>query len=231
VRLAVASGLVAAACALVALSPLLRIRAVSWTGLLQLPEESYAALERQCLGRPLLLVSEASLAATLGLEPGTVRVRFVRHLPHTLEVRLAPRRAVARLEDGRLVDAAGRICDAERAVDGLPRLVGFDLAARGDRLASEAGAMLHAVRTLLDVPTLVPSEVRLEKETVQLLLADTGTRVKLDAHHLEEGLLKLRIFEQSQGVTPLPASIDLRYENQVVVRGGGGGAGGARRAP
>jgi len=204
--------------ALLVFSPLLRIHTVSWTGPLRLSEASYRTLEAASLGRPLYLVSERVLRRTLAVEPRAVHCSFHRHHPATLEVNLAPRRAVAILDDETPLDGKGRRLASEHALRGLPRLVGFELDPGGKRLQERGRTVLTALRGLLDAPTLAPAEIRLAENEIDLVLADTGTRVRLDPAAVEPQLLKLRVFEASLGSEPLPASIDLRFEAQIVVR-------------
>ena len=218
---ALCGGLVLAGLALAAQAPTFRIRAVSWTGPHLPTEERCAAIEAACLGRPLLLLSERALVDALDLDRTRLRLRLRRHLPGTLELRLEPRRAVARLDARTAVDRRGRRLGPEHASSGLPLLQGFALAPDGDRLDPQVRPILAALRELFELPTLAPSEVRLDGEELELVLADSGTRVRLDAAHASEQLLKLRIFEESLGSEPLPAAIDLRFEDQVVVREGG----------
>lgn len=218
---ALSSGLVLAGCALAAHAPWFRVRVVSWTGPLLLSEQRCAAIESACLGRPLLLLSERALLKDLALDGRILRLRMNRHLPGTLELRLEPRRAVARLDARTAIDARGRRLPPEHAVAGLPLLSGFALDANGERLDRGLQPVLDAVRDLFALPTLAPSEVRLSGRNLELVLADSGSRVRLDAGHAAAQLLKLRIFEESLGGEPLPATIDLRFADQVVVRQGG----------
>jgi cell division septal protein FtsQ len=220
---AAASGAVLLVLAAISFSPLCRVRTVSWTGPLRLSEAQYRTVETASLGRPLLLVSERTLAQILGLNAKTARFRLRRHLPGTLEVNLAPRSAVAVLDEETPVDGGGNRLAAEHALPGLPRLVGFDLEPSGKRLQPRGRSVLAALHRWLDGPTLAPAEIRLDEREVDLVLADTGTRVRLDPAELEPELLKLRVFEQSLGSDPLPASIDLRFQNQVIVREKGTG--------
>ena len=218
VRAAAVSGLSLAAVAALALSPLLRVRTVVWTGTLRAPEAQCQALEQVALGRPLLLVGERRLARALHLESAPVRLRVRPHPLHTLEVRLEPRRAVARLDAQTALDARGRVLGARHALAGLPQLVGFELEPGGKRVAAPGREILRQVRALLDTPLLVPARVELQDDEMQLVLADSGTRVRADAAHLEAQLLKLRIFASSLGGEPFPESIDLRFQDQIVVR-------------
>lgn len=218
---ALCSGLLLAGLALAAQAPAFRIRAVSWTGPHLPTTDRCAAIEAACLGRPLLLLSERALVDALGLDRASLRLRLRRHLPGTLELRIEPRRAVARLDAATAVDRHGRRLGPEHASAGLPLLQGFALGPKGDRLDPQVRPILAAMRELFELPTLVPSQVRLEGEEIELVLADSGTRVRLDAAQASQQLLKLRIFEESLGSEPLPASIDLRFADQVVVREGG----------
>lgn len=219
---ALASAALLALATAVVISPLLRVHTVSWTGPLRLSEDRYLALESACLGQPLFLLSERSLRRSLGLDGRTVHLALHRHLFHTLEVRLESRRAVARIDERTAIDRRGRTLGAEHVLDGLPLLVGFELDAKGDRLVPRGRTVLAVVRQMLEFPSLAPSEVRLDGDDLRLVLADSGSRVRLDAPRVEAEFLKLRIFEQSLGLEPMPAAIDLRFRDQVVVRGGGG---------
>lgn len=223
VRLAASGGLVLTLGAALALSPWLRVRQITWTGSLPLDDGRCAAVEAGLLGRPLLLVSQAGLADRLGVGKSQLDIGFHYHLPGTLEVRVRPRRAVGAIGDGLAVDAAGRLLAPEHAVPGLPRLEGFGLDAKGKRLDARSRALLAALQPFFAVPTLAPAEVRRGADgQVELVLADSGTRVRLDAARAETQLLKLRVFEEGLGAEPMPAAIDLRFLDQVVVRDGGG---------
>jgi cell division septal protein FtsQ len=173
-----------------------------------------------------MLLSEGALRGELAADPRTTRVVLRRHLPSTLEIRIEPRRAVARLDAASAVDADGRRLGREHALAGLPLLHGFEI--DGERMPREMRRILAAVGTLFEIPALVPSEVRLAGGDLVLLLADSGTRVRLDAERAEEQIVKLRIYEASLGGEPLPGSIDLRFQDQVVVAERGGDA--SRRA-
>jgi hypothetical protein len=224
VRAAVASGVLLSMAAAGALSPLLRIRQVTWTGALQAPVDRCTHLESTVLGRPLLFVSEAALRRDFCLDKTPVDLQLQRHLPGNLEVRLVPRRAVAQLDAQTAVDAHGQVLGAEHVWPGLPVLQGFALDSKAQRLAPEARTLLAALVPLFDIPTLAPSTVAWqEPDDLRLVLADSGAEVRLDASHADSELLKLRVFEESLGSAPMPGVIDLRFQDQVVVRNGGGG--------
>lgn len=223
VRLAASGGLVVTLAAALALSPWLRVRQVTWTGSLPLPDARCAAVEGQLFGRPLFLVGPAGIAAQLDISNSNLDIGFHRYLPGTLEVRVRPRRAVGQIADGVAVDARGRVLPAGHCVAGLPRLEGFELDAKGKRLDAPGRALLAVLVPCFTVPTLSPVAVRCGAgNQVELVLADSGTRVRLDAARAATQLLKLRVFEQSRGAEPMPGSIDLRFLDQVVVRDGGG---------
>ena len=129
-----------------AMSPLLRVRAVSWTGPIRLTEAAYTPFETAVLGQPLLLLSEARVRRLLSIDNHVLETHLHRHLPATLEVRLEPRRSLARLADGDAVDAHGRRLAAAHALPGLPLLVGFEWNAKGDRLSRESQSVLRSRR-------------------------------------------------------------------------------------
>jgi cell division septal protein FtsQ len=229
VRAAVASAGAVVLLACLALSPWMRVHTVAWTGTVRVPPARCTQLEGAALGQPLLLLSEAGLRRALQMGDAPVRLRLRRHLPHTLEVHVEPRRAVARLGRRAVVDRRGRVLGPEHLVDGLTQLEGFDLEPDGERLDARGRALLERVRDLLDEPLLVPERVRQDGDELELVLADSGTRVRLDATRVESQLLKLRILEGSLGSEPMPESIDLRFQGLVVVRPGGGTHAAARR--
>jgi len=214
-----ASACLVAAAAGAALSPWLRVRSVSWTGTVPPPHAARARVEAALAGRPLLLVPEPRLRA--GLAPGGVlRLDVRRRLPGTLELRLEPRRAFGVLDDGTIVDGGGAMLAKHPSIQGLVRLDGFALDGRRRRLAPEGRALLDAVRAALAEPALRPATIQWVPETgdVALVLGPSGTRVRCDADDLESQLLKLRILARSLDGEPLPAWIDLRFDDQVVVR-------------
>lgn len=223
VRLAASGGLILTLGAALALSPWLRVRQITWTGSLPLDDSRCAAVEAELLGRPLLLVSQAGIAHRLGVGKSQLDIGFHPHIPGTLEVRVRPRRAVGEIGGGRVVDGEGRLLGPEHCVPGLPRLEGFALDAKGKRLDARSRALLAVLQPFFAVPTLSPAAVRRgEDNLLELVLADSGARVRLDAARAETQLLKLRVFEESLGAEPMPAAIDLRFLDQVVVRDGGG---------
>ncbi len=133
-------------------------------------------------------------------------------------------RAVAQLDAQTAVDADGRLLGVEHVWPGMPLLHGFGLDAKARRLDPAARALLAALVPLFDIPTLAPSAVEWqEPDDVRLVLADSGAKVRLDASRADTELLKLRVFEESLGSEPMPGAIDLRFQDQVVVRNGGGG--------
>src|SRR5262249_40189007 len=162
----------------------------------------HRALEAASLDRPLLLLPERRLCATLQLDPAAVRIDLVRHLPRTLEVRLVPRSAAVVTDTGVVLDARGRGLDSAHALSGLPVLAGYEV--RGDRLEPDGRRLLRALGRRLDASGLAP--VRIEKRGGTLLLVlRVGTRVRLDADRVDAELLKLRLYESSLAASPMPA--------------------------
>jgi cell division septal protein FtsQ len=219
---AAASGVVLATAVALAFSPWARVRNVTWTGVLQLPAARCATIETAALGRPLLFLSEAALQDRAQIDNKYLRLRLRRHLPSTLEVRLESRRAVAQIGPQAAVDRDGRVLSPEHWVEGLPALRGFELDAGGRAL--ERRDVLAAILPLFELPTLAPSRIELaaDGDELDLQLADSGARVRVDADAAAAQLVKLRVFEQSLGGEPMPERVDLRFQDQVVVRNGGG---------
>jgi len=229
VRLAVATGLLLLGLATVVLGPWLRVRSVMWTGALQLREGDYARLESMLLGQPLFLLPERALTAALP-QSDHVRLRLRRTLPGALTLRLEPRRGVACLSDGTVLDDRGRVLERVPALPGMPRLVGFTCTSDGRGLEPEGRAVLRSVMDVLQDPALAPAVVTWDAaaDRLELQLANAGERVLCDAGRAASQLLKLRILTRSLEAEPLPAWMDLRFTDQIVVRKKGGGHG-ARR--
>ena len=200
-----------------AISPLLRVRTVVWTGSLPPPALGHRAFEAASLDRPLLLLPERRLCATLQLDPAAVRVDLVRHLPRTLEVHLVPRSAAVVTDAGVVLDARGRVLDSAPALAGLPILAGYEV--RGDRLDPDGTRLLRALGHRLDAAGLAPARIEKSGGTLLLVLR-VGTRVRLDADRVDAELLKLRLYESSLAAGPMPAEIDLRFQDQIVMRAG-----------
>jgi len=218
VRLAAMSGVAVAVLAAASMSPLCRIRQVTWTGL-ESPDADCAVFESAVLGRSLFFLPEVALRQRMGLDKLPVELRLHRHFPATLEVKLEPRCAVAQIDGGVAVDAGGRALGDAHRLAGLPVLEGFALGAGGKRLARADRDILRTLLPLFRLPTLAPSRVRRgDSGELDLTLADSGARVRLDAESADSELLKLRVFEESLGSEPMPRDIDLRFEAQVVVR-------------
>lgn len=213
---------------LMSLSPWLRVERVVWTGPVRLAEERYLRFEAASLGNPLLLLSEPQLRATLAGETKDLRIRLRRHLPATLEVRLEPRQARVQVADGLALDARGRVVESP-ALAGLPRLRGFAIQANGKALEAGAARLYRELRPLLEQPSLVPESIELRDDEVLLVLAETGSQVRMDAARAAQQIQKLRVFERSLGEDRFPETIDLRFQDQVVVRAKGGRRGIGRR--
>ncbi len=229
VRLAAASGALLLVLATLAIGPWLRVRSVVWTGALQLREADYARLESMLLGQPLFLLPERGLTAALP-QSDHVRLRLRRDLPGRLTLRLEPRQGVACLSDGTVLDEQGRVLLRAPALPGMPRLVGFACTADGRGLEPEGRAVLRSVMDVLQDPALAPAVVTWDAgaDHLELQLANAGERVFCDAGRAASQLLKLRILTRSLETEPLPAWMDLRFADQIVVRTKGGGNG-ARR--
>jgi len=223
VRLAVATGAAVLVLAALAIGPWFRVRAVLWTGPLQVADEDYSRLESMLLGQPLFLLSERGLKSSLP-QSEHLRLRLQRRLPTTLALRLEPRRGVACLADGRVVSDRGRILARVPALEGMPRLVGFECAPDGRALEPASREVLHSLLEVLRDPALVPAVVVWDASTdrLELELAHAGERVWCDAGRAGSQLLKLRILSSSLGAEPLPGWMDLRFADQVVVRTKGG---------
>jgi len=207
--------LAALGCLVALLSPAFSVRHVVWSGHLRPAAARCQALEAASHGRPLYLLPERELRGLLRLDADKMRIRFARHAPGTLEVRVTPRRAAMQMENGVVLDGRGRVLAKEHALPGLLRVGGFGLAEDGKCLEPEASRCLERVQEALQETGLALSRLERRNDDLVLLLTQPETRVLLSVQHLEAGLDKLSL------VLPMlaqaPARLDLRFRDQIVV--------------
>jgi cell division septal protein FtsQ len=207
-------------------SPLVRVQTVVWTGRVTLPEARYLAFEAATLGHSLWLLPEKSLKELLAADSSVFALEFRRHPPHTLEVCIQPRDAVARLANGTVVDPQGRILGGH-PVEDLPLLLGVAIDAEHERVDHSAQLLLAALHEHLPTAAVRLQEIERQGDEWNLILADTGTRVRVGSRNLIEQIQKLRVYEQSLAQGEMPAAIDLRWKHQIILGNQPGRAGGA----
>jgi cell division septal protein FtsQ len=200
----------------VVFSPLVRVQTVVWTGRVTLPESRYVAFEAATLGQSLWLLPEKTLEGLLAADASVFDFEFRRHPPHTLEVCIQPRDAVARLAAGAVVDPQGRVLNGH-PVEDLPLLVGVALDAEERRVDAAAQELLAALHEHLPTAAVRLREIERRGAEWQLILADTGTRVRVGPRNLAEQIQKLRVYEQSLAQGEMPQAIDLRWRHQIIL--------------
>jgi cell division septal protein FtsQ len=203
-------------------SPLVQVRTVVWTGRVTLADQRYAQFESTVLGRSLWLLSEKRLSWLLAEDPSVFALEFRRHPPHTLEVCIQPRAAVARLSDGAVIDPEGRVIVGVPFED-LPLLSGI-AAPREGRVDDTTRALLRALHDSLPTAAVRLSHIERQAEGWMLTLSDGGTRVRLSQEAVPVQLEKLRVYEQSLAQGDMPATIDLRWRDQIILQGQPGGS-------
>jgi cell division septal protein FtsQ len=203
-------------------SPLARVETVVWTGHVTLEEGRYKALESMTLGRSLWLLSERRLRTLVAADPDVFTIEFRRHPPHTLEVLIEPRDAVARLATGDVVDPQGRIVRGV-PVDDLPLLTGIDIVPESQRVDAATTELLRALHEHLPTAAVRLRTIAVDAEGWLLTLAETGTRVRVGDRDVAAQIEKLRVYEQSLTQGQMPPAIDLRWRGQIVVERQPGG--------
>ena len=197
-------------------SPLVQVQTIVWTGRVTLPESRYVAFEAATLGCSLWLLPEKQLEGMLAADTSVFDFEFRRHPPHTLEVCIQPRDAVARLAGGAVVDPQGRVLDGHPVKD-LPLLVGVTLDAAEGHVDGPAQQLLAALHEHLPTAAVRLREIERRGDEWQLILADTGTRVRVGPRHLSDQIQKLRVYEQSLEQGEMPEAIDLRWRHQIIL--------------
>jgi len=218
VRAALGSALAALACLVALLSPALVVRQVAWTGVVQVAPARCQAVEKASRGRPLFLLPERRLRALLALEPEIAAVRFARHAPGTLEVRVTPRRAAAVTENGTVLDRHGRVLDAKHALPGVTRIRGFALADGGTRLEPESARLLACVQRGLARAGIAVGRVERRGDDLQLQVSGSDSRLLLSARAVDAGLGKLALLRPVLSAPELPSRVDLRFRDQIVIQ-------------
>lgn len=217
VRAAAGTGLAALACLAALLSPALSVHRVAWTGHVQVAARHCQAVEKASLGRPLYLLAERRLRALLEIDPEVATVRFARHWPGTLEVRVVPRRAAVVTENGVVLDRQGRVLERQHALPGLTRIRGFALAEDGTHLDPDAARLLRRIQESLGRAGISISRLELRGDDLHLLLSSSDTRLLLSARALDAGLRKLALLRPVLAAATLPPRVDLRFRDQIVI--------------
>ncbi len=220
-RAAVLSACLVFLCGALLLSPLFRVTTVVWTGSVVLDGPRCTGMERASLGHSLLLLPERLLRAHVD-DSERLTVQFIKHFPNTLEVSVISRLAVAMDDRGVVFDAQGWTVPPRHSDPGLPRLRGFST--HNGRLEPAGVRVLDALEQLRTFPALRVERVERNDEDVAFHLARSRTRVRMRLAALDLQLHKLRLYEESLGAAEMPAVVDLRFRQQVVVRGEAGGA-------
>lgn len=217
VRAAAGLGLAAGLGVVALLSPALQVREVVWAGSLRPEPARMAALEAAAVGRPLLLGCDVDWRHHLQLAAEDVQIHFERHLPGTLEIIVNPLLATMVLDDDVLLDRQGNVLVGARAVPGLPRLRGFDLAAGRGKLDPESSRQCVQLLDGMARAGLPFASVERRGDELVVGLAQSQVQLLLSARELDAGLRKLQMLLCRFDATTLPLRIDLRFRGQIVL--------------
>jgi cell division septal protein FtsQ len=166
-----------------------------------------------------LLVDASALARSLEIDPWIERAEVSRALPSGLSVRLQEARPCYRLEEGSAVDERGRVLPRRDAVDlgQLPLLEGV-VPDAGGALGSATEAVREFSAALREVPWTWEaglSRIVVGPTREVDLFTGEGTRIQLGRRDFRRRLQRLAAVHERLGDPS--ASIDLRFERQVVV--------------
>ncbi len=218
----------------------LRVNEIRFHGLSRLRPEELLAILPVRRGDHLLLVDPEVTEAALLRDPWVARAEVRRGLPHTLDVDVVERRAVALVDLGGLylVDAKGEVFKRAEPGDGLdlPVVTGIERDAWVDRreavepLLAGALALVTAwAETRLDHPAPI-SEIHVDPDYGTTVITAEGTEIRLGQRDLEAKLSRLsRLLPalETEGRKPEVIHLDnRRHPEWVAVRfAGSGGAG------
>lgn len=179
------------------------------------------------VGSNIFTVPLTEIRRRLMADPAVGMVSFRRRPPHRLDCYLRERRPVALVSCGSMfeVDAEGFVIpSAENAIDiDLPLITGLDAGDLEEEVAGEGLVRALDVLGLLKEYGFSPaeqlSEIHLEDEEVTLVWMDTGSLIRIGSEAFEDRVRKFRaVYPALTDGGSLPASIDLRFDKQVVVR-------------
>jgi cell division protein FtsQ len=185
------------------------------------------------LKTPLYALDLLSVRQRVLAQPFIQSVSFHRQFPGVLRIRVTERTPIASLNNGqmRFVDPHGVLLPfVPSAVKlDLPMISGIDgigKALPGDRLAnSEVKTAIEVLQTAQEVDSSMfhfISEINMNNgKDIMLYSTDLGVPINLGRGEIAKKLLMLQSFWNGFAKTGSPEklqSIDLRYEDQVVVR-------------
>ena len=161
------------------------------------------------------------LSTLLAEDPDVFAFAFRRHPPHTLEVCIQPRDSVARLASGAVLDPQGRVVVGIPLQD-LPLLTGIAPPVEG-RVDELTAHLLQALHQHLPTAAVRLSKIERQEDGWMLTLAETGTYVRVGERGLAAQIEKLRVYEQSLAQGEMPAALDLRWRDQIILERQPGG--------
>lgn len=209
------------------LTGIFEIREIRLHGGRNLALESLGESATEYVGANIFTVPLADMRRRLMADPAVGMVSFRRRPPHRLDCYLRERRPVALVSCGSMfeVDEEGVVIpSAEDAIDiDLPLITGLD---EGDLEESGGAGRLGAALDVLELlkeygfsPAEQLSEIHVDGEEVSLVWMSTGSLIRIGRERFEEKVRKFRaVYPALTDGGSLPATIDLRFDRQVVVR-------------
>ncbi len=188
------------------------------------------------LGKPILLLDLDHHRRTIERLPGVAHATLARRLPDLLELRIAERVPVARLELGRralLVDAEGELFPRGPGLatdEDLPRILGLATGQGATRLSIDDWPALRALEAYSSLTGRQPPSgtvLDLSQRNRLMLRPGAGApELWLDREHPETNLEKLFVWERQVIELARGRAIDLRFpERLTLVPQGNAGAG------
>ncbi len=192
-----------------------------------LPVDSLRTVAAGCIGENLLTLSISDLEKKFKNFPIIRDVEFRRRFFHRLDCYFRERRPVALLAGEKFMelDSEGVIIGGEERSSNLdlPVITGVTLrdGENDDReKLSHALEVLSLLKNFGFCPSRQLSEIHVKEGNVVLIWMETGTRVYLGEGNFDSKIRKFRaIYGELNRDSRFPGFIDLRFDQQVIVRG------------
>jgi cell division protein FtsQ len=210
------------------------VRMVEVRGTSRVSPDRILAAAGIAAGTNLWRLDRTAVTARVESLPEVRRAELIRELPDRVVILVEERRPFTLVHGARLhwVDEEGRALGEAREAVAPPApvisgLTEEELAAMRTRPSPRARAAIALIRALLRSGSPLASqisEIDMSRRDGPVLYTDSGIEVRLGHEEWEQRLARLEgVLAQVGGQEPAVSAIDLRYQDQVILKKGGRG--------